>query len=156
VAQILLNGVALAAALLTPAATACAQTAQATIAAEIHPLLAVADAFDRAQLAKDAAALDRMVADDLVFIDSSGKRSGKQAFIAGWTAPGDRFDPVTLVDRQLVALGPDAFLVTAETVLAGVSDGTRFASAFRFTDIFRKVDGRWRAVHIQVTRRATT
>jgi ketosteroid isomerase-like protein len=150
VAQILLNGVALAAALLLPVAA----QAQAATAAEIHPLLAVADAFDRAQLTKDATALDRMVADDLVFIESSGKRSDKQAFIAGWTAPGDHFDPVTLVDRRLVALGPDAFLVSAETVLTGISDGTRFASAFRFTDIFHRVDGRWRAVHIQVTRLA--
>ena len=115
-------------------------------------LLAVADAFDRAQLTKDAAALGEMVADDLVFIEASGKRSGKPAFIAGWTAAGDRFDPVTLVDRRLVPLGREAFLVTAETMLTGVSDGKRFASAFRFTDIFRWIDGRWQAVHIQVTR----
>jgi len=99
-----------------------------------------------------AAALGEMVADDLVFIEASGKRSGKPAFIAGWTAAGDRFDPVTLVDRRLVPLGREAFLVTAETMLTGVSDGKRFASAFRFTDIFRWIDGRWQAVHIQVTR----
>jgi ketosteroid isomerase-like protein len=57
-----------------------------------------------------------------------------------------------LVDRRLVPLGPDAFLISAETTLSGISDGKRFASAFRFTDTFRRVDGRWRAVHIQVTR----
>ncbi|MDP5280325.1 nuclear transport factor 2 family protein [Sphingomonas sp. DG1-23] len=115
-------------------------------------LLAVADAFDRAQLTKDAATLDKMVADDLIFIEASGKRSGKHAFIAGWTAAGDRFDPVTLVDRRIVSLGREAFLVTAETTLTGSSDGKRFASAFRFTDTFRWSHGRWQAVHIQVTR----
>jgi len=151
VAQILLNGAALAAAIIMAATPARAQD-QAAIAAQIHPRLAIADAFDRAQLTKDAAALDRMVADDLVFIESNGKRSGKQAFIAGWTAPGDRFDPITLVDRQLTMLGPDVFLVSAETVLTGTSSGTRFASAFRFTDIFRRIGGHWRVVHIQVTR----
>ena len=119
-------------------------------------LLQIADAFDRAQLTRDAAALDRMVADDLIFIESSGKRLGKAAFIAGWTAPGDSFDPVALVDRRLVSLGADAFMVTAETVLTGTSSGKRFASAFRFTDTFRRTQGRWRAVHIQVTRLASS
>jgi hypothetical protein len=93
-----------------------------------------------------------MVADDLIFIEASGKRSDKRTFIAGWTAPGDRFDPVTLLDRHLVPLGPEAFLVTAQTTLTGASDGQRFASAFRFTDTFRWIHGRWQAVHIQVTR----
>ena len=129
-----------------------APQAQPAAAPAAESLLQVADAFDRAQLAKDAAALESMVADDLVFIDGSGKRLGKQAFIAGWTAPGDTFDPIVLIDRRLVPLGPDAFLVSAETTLSGTSDGKRFAAAFRFTDTFRRVDGHWRAVHIQVTR----
>jgi ketosteroid isomerase-like protein len=119
-------------------------------------LLHIADAFDRAQLTKDAAALERMVADDLLFIDSSGARLDKAAFVAGWTASGDSFDPITLVDRRLVPLGPDAFMVTARTVLTGTSDGKRFTSAFRFTDTFRRNRGRWQAVHIQVTRLAGT
>ncbi|AQR73657.1 hypothetical protein BXU08_08410 [Sphingomonas sp. LM7] len=125
---------------------------QARVLPTAETPLQVADAFDRAQLTSDAAALERMVADDLIFIDGSGKRLDKRGFIAGWTAPGDRFDPAVLLDRRVVALGPDAFLVTAETTLTGSSDGTRFASALRFTDIFRRIDGQWRAVHIQVTR----
>lgn len=135
---------------MTIAAAALLLAPQAQLATE--NLLQVADAFDRAQLTKDPAALERMVADDLIFIDGSCKRLGKRDFIQGWTAPGDSFDPVVLVDRRLVPLGPDAFLVSAETTLSGTSDGKRFASAFRFTDTFRRVDGRWRAVHIQVTR----
>jgi ketosteroid isomerase-like protein len=140
VTHLLMSSMALAAALLAPAQS------------QNRQLLAIADAFDRAQLTKDAATMDRMIADDLVFIDSSGKRSGKQAFIAGWTLPGDRFDPIELIDRRVVPLGRDAFLVSAETTLTGTSGGKRFASAFRYTDIFRRVAGHWRAVHIQVTR----
>jgi len=48
-------------------------------------ILAAADAFDRAQLTKDRAAMERFLLDDLVFIDGSGKRLGKKAFIDGWT-----------------------------------------------------------------------
>ena len=46
---------------------------------DIADLTAFADAFDAAQIAQDRAALDRMVADDLVFIDGSGKRYGASA-----------------------------------------------------------------------------
>ena len=114
-------------------------------------ILALADAFDRAQLAQDATALNEMVADELVFIDGSGKRQGKKEFIAGWTSPGDRFDPVVLLDRKVVPLGGDAAIVNAETTLGGTSGGQRFASRIRFADTFRRVGGKWRAVHIQVT-----
>ncbi|MGY4398735.1 ketosteroid isomerase-like protein [Sphingomonas sp. UYAg733] len=115
-------------------------------------LVAFADAFDQAQLTKDGAALERMVSDDLVFIDGSGKRLGKRDFIEGWTAPGDRFEPIVLVDRTVTELGPDAGVVGAETLLKGSSGGKSFASRFRYSDTFHRVNGEWRAVHIQVTR----
>ena len=111
-----------------------------------------ADQFDRAQLAKDGAALERMVADDLVFVTGEGERLGKADFIAGWTAPGDSFDPIELIDRVIRPLGADAGVVSAETTLSGVSGGARFASKFRFSDTFERTGGLWRAVHIQVTR----
>ena len=115
-------------------------------------LIAAADAFDKAQIDKDRAALERMVMDDLVFIDGSGKRLGKTAFIDGWTAPGDRFDPIVLIDRTVTPLGPDAGIVSAEVNLCGTSGGARFCSRIRFADTFRRIGGQWRAAHIQVTR----
>jgi ketosteroid isomerase-like protein len=115
-------------------------------------LVAFADAFDQAQLHQDRAALEAMVADDLVFIDGSGKRQGKKEFIDGWTAPGDLYDPIVLVDRTVTMLGADAGVVGAETTLTGVSGGDRFASRFRFADTFRRIGGKWQVAHIQVTR----
>jgi hypothetical protein len=115
-------------------------------------LYTVADAFDRAQLTQDRATLERMVDDTLIFIQADGTRADKKAFIDGWTTPGDRYDPVKLSDREIVPLGPDAFLVSAYAELSGTSGGKRFSSRFRFTDTFRRIGGEWRAVHIQVTR----
>ena len=134
--------------------TVASPTAPAVLAETEADLLAIADAFDRAQLTKDRAALERMVDDGLVFIDASGELAGKVAFINGWMSPGDSYDPVKLTDRVLVRLGPDAFMVSAATTLSGTSGGKRFSSSFRFTDTFRRVGGEWRAVHIQVTRTA--
>src|SRR5688572_26967102 len=126
--------------------------AEADPASDVAGLTEFADRFDRAQLDKDGAALEQMVADDLVFITGAGARQGKKEFIDGWTAPGDSFDPVTLVDRVVRPLGPAAGVVSAETTLTGTSGGERFSSRIRFSDTFERIDGQWQAVHIQVTR----
>lgn len=115
-------------------------------------LIAFADRFDAAQIAKDGAALEEMVADDLVFIHSSGRRLGKAEFIAGWTGPDETYEPIAMTDRVVVPLGPDAGIVGGAVVLRGTSGGKPFAAPIRFADTFRRVDGRWRAVHIQVTK----
>lgn len=119
----------------------------------VRELTAFADAFDAAQIAEDGAALQRMIADDLVFIDGDGKRSGKVEFIAGWTGAGDSYDPITLHDRIVMPLGDGAGLASAETVLSGRSEGKPFRVRIRFTDIFRRsANGGWQAAYIHVTR----
>lgn len=117
-----------------------------------NSIIAAADAFDRAQLTKDGAEIGRMVLDDFVFIDGSGKRLGKKEFIDGWTAPGDSYDPITLIDRIVTPLGRDAAVVGAEVNLCGTSDGSPFCSRIRFADTFVWLGGRWRVAHVQVTR----
>lgn len=121
-------------------------------AASVADLTAFADAFDAAQIAKDGAKLDTMVADDLVYIDGSGKRQGKRDFIAGWTGADDSYDPVRLSDRVITPLGSDAGLASAEAILSGRSAGQPFRVRLRYTDIFHRRAGGWQAVHIQVTR----
>lgn len=123
-----------------------------TPTSEIAELRAFADAFDAAQVAQDRAALDRMVADDLVFIDGSGNRYGKAFFIDGWTGADDDYDPVTLKDRIILPLGPDTGLASAETVLSGRSAGKAFRVRIRFTDIFKRHGNGWQATYIHVTR----
>ncbi len=120
--------------------------------ADTASLLAAADAFDRAQLAQDQPAMERMILDDLVFIDGSGKRLGKKELIAGWMTPGDKYDPAEPVDRTVTPLGRDAAVVGAEVNICGTSDGARFCSRIRFADTFVKVGKEWRVAHIQVTR----
>jgi hypothetical protein len=115
-------------------------------------ILAAADAFDHAQLAQDEMAMERMILESLVYIDGSGKRRGKHAFIADWLTPGDKYDPITLIDRTVTPLGDDAAVVSAETNLCGTSDGKPFCSHIRYSDTFVRVGGEWRVAHIQVTR----
>ena len=124
----------------------------ATTPTDTVSLLAAADAFDRAQLAQDRQAMERMILDELVFIDGSGKRLGKKELIEGWMGPNDKYDPAPPTDRVVTPLGRDAAVVNAEVNLCGTSDGARFCSRIRFADTFVRVRGEWKVAHIQVTR----
>lgn len=115
-------------------------------------LLEVGDRFDQAQIGQDRAALEAMVASDLVFVGSDGARQGRAEFIAGWMDPNVRFDPVTITSRYALPLGPESGVVGGEAVLRGTAAGSPFTSRIRFSDTFRLIDGQWRAVHIQATR----
>lgn len=139
---------------LLPAVALSSLLVAAAPATDRRSLIAAADAFDAAQIAKDGTALGRMTLDSLTFIDGSGVRLGKKEFIAGWTTPGDTFDPIVLEDRTVTMLGNDAGVVGAAVNLCGTSGGKRFCSRFRFADTFLRVGERWKAAHIQVTRAA--
>ena len=137
------------------AAAALQLAAGAALAATPVPaaeLQAVADRFDKAQIEQDRAALEEMVTDDLVFVDSDGVRRGRGEFISGWLDPALKFSPVTITDRYVVPLGPDVGVVGGEAVLRGTASGKPFSSRIRFSDTFRRIGGRWLAVHIQSTR----
>ncbi len=136
-----------------PAFLAVAMTASALAAIESNEaeVRAVARAFDAAQIAKDGNALDRFLADDLIFVRGSGMLAGKKEFIAAFTAPGIRFDPITILKRTYVQLGPDAGIVGGETTLTGVEDGVPFSEHIRYADTFHRIDDTWKVVHVQVT-----
>ncbi len=150
--KILVPGLVFALAACTPSGSTGETSETAEAPNGVAGLTQFADQFDSAQIHKDRAALERMIADDLVFVTGDGEREGKQAFIDGWTAPGDQFDPIVLTDRVVRPLGRDAGVVSAETLLSGTSNGRAFSSRIRYSDTFERVDGQWRAVHIQVTR----
>jgi ketosteroid isomerase-like protein len=118
----------------------------------VETLRAIADRFDRAQIAQDRATLEAMTAPDLVFVGSDGRRQDRAAFIAGWMDPRTRYEPIEVTDRYLLPLGPDSFIAGGDVVVRGTSGSQPFAVRIRFSDTFRRTGGRWRAVHIQATR----
>ena len=114
--------------------------------------MAAADAFDRAQIEKNGHALELLVHDDLVFVDSDGTRQNKHRFITDWLDPDVTFSPITVEDRYVVSLGENSAIVGGDVVLRGTASGKPFASRIRFSDTFRREGGCWKAIHIQATR----
>jgi hypothetical protein len=126
----------------------------ATAPPDVSPetLRTVADRFDQAQVTQDRATLEAMTAPELVFVGTNGVRQDRRQFIAGWMDPGTRYAPIEVTDRYFLPLGPDAGLVGGDVVLRGTSESQPFAVRIRFSDSFRRIDGQWRAVHVQATR----
>jgi hypothetical protein len=108
-------------------------------------------AFDRAQLTHDRAALDRVLASDFKYVRGSGKFTGRDDFIAGFTDPEVTFEPFVITNRMFVPLGENAGIVGGEGVIRGRDHGTPFEEHFRYADTFGWRDGRWQVVYVQVT-----
>ncbi len=132
--------------------TIIAGTMFAASPAQLESVIDAADAFDRAQLDQDRAAMEWMVLDDLVFVDGSGRRLGKKELIDGWMGPDDKYDPALPTDRVVTPLGPDAAVVNAAVEICRTSGTARSCRRIRFADTFVRIDGQWRVAHIQVTR----
>ena len=121
-------------------------------AADLPPgLAAAAEAFERAQIAGDAAALDRLLATDYRLTTSDGQVDSREQFIRDWAAPGFDPEPVTvrepveIVWREGAALGG---LVT----LSGKQDGQPFSVTLRYVDIWKLTPQGWRVAYGQATR----
>lgn len=138
--------------LLPAALLSCASEPAAQPDVSAQTLREIADRFDRAQIGKDRTTLEAMTADDLVLVGSDGVRQGKREFVASWIDPALRFEPIEVTDRFFVPLGPDAGIVGGDVVIRGTAGSLGFVSRIRFSDTFHRVNGQWRAVHIQATR----
>jgi hypothetical protein len=110
-----------------------------------------AAAFDHAQQVGDRGTLDRMLADELIFIRMTGVMAGKKEFIETFTTTGVTLEPFEITNRTFVPLGAEAAIVGGEARVRGTRDGQPFAQHFRYADTFLRVKGEWRVVHVQVT-----
>lgn len=77
---------------------AAAWLAACTAPQDASSLMQAAEAYETAQIAGDAAALERLIADDYVLVGSDGARQSKAELIAFWTAEGFDPAPVTVTE----------------------------------------------------------
>jgi ketosteroid isomerase-like protein len=119
--------------------------------ATVRLLTAQADAWDKAIVAKDAAAVAANVAPDFAQIESGGAVIGRDEFIKDLLDPTLRIDPYKVEDFG-VRVYRDTALLTGRIRMTGASEGKPFVSHFRYIDVYVKRDGAWKVVSIQITR----
>jgi len=107
--------------------------------------------FDKAQITRDKAVLERILGDELLLIAGSGKVETKEDFIRDFTAPGFKLEPFTILEVVHKVRGNVAIL-GGVVIFKGTDDGKPFSQRIRFSDFWEKRNGKWQVVYIQVTR----
>ena len=116
----------------------------ADLAARVH-------AYDEAQIKGDKVALEDLLADDYVLVNSRGQRQSKADLIRDYTKPGFRLEPFT-IDEPVELAWSDGAVMGGVATLRGVDDGQAFEVRLRFSDIWAKRQGRWRVIYTHASR----
>ena len=109
------------------------------------PLLAAESALRRAQLAGDAAALERLVDEALVFTGPDGLLYGKADDLAAHREGWVRISRLEPSEERVQRLGAVA-VVSVRMEMAGTFRGAPFAGPFRYTRVWREHADGWRVV----------
>lgn len=114
---------------------------------EIHKLL---DEYDQALLNKDLAALDRIWADDLVFINPRGELLTKQDRMNNIKTGATAFKSIEMSDEQIRMYGQTA-IATSRTDLEAQYSGQESSGAYNVTIVCARPKGTWQIVAVQMT-----
>ena len=99
----------------------------------------------QAQIGADAAALDRIYANDFIGIGPSGTVRTKAHVIADFTSGDLKFQSITTDDVQVRVYGNTA-VETGRSTMIGQDKGKAVPRDNRFTRVWIKQQGRWRLV----------
>jgi ketosteroid isomerase-like protein len=108
-------------------------------------ILALETAWNHALEAKDAKALDMLLANTLVSVDIDGSISSKSEFLAGIQTPD--YQPSQAVTEQSnVQVHGDAAVVVGVFRVKGTEKGRTYVRRERFVDTWIKTNGTWQCV----------
>ena len=112
--------------------------------ADEQALLQIERDWMAAWLKQDAAVLDGILADGFVE-NYQGKATAKKQYIADMKAGIYKLESAEVVDMRAVVFGDQA-VVNGISVTKGTTRGKDDSGKKRWTDVYAKQDGRWRAV----------
>lgn len=127
------------------------QPASEDRAAVVAQLTRQADAWDKAIVRKDRAAIEDNMAEDFRQIDGAGNVETKASFVDGVMEAALTIDPYTVEDFEVRLLG-DVALLSGRTRMTGRYEGKPFNTYYRYIDIYARRDGRWRIISVQISK----
>ena len=99
----------------------------------------------QAQIGADAAALDRIYADDFIGVGPSGTVRSKKQVILDFTSGTLKFQSIT-TDEVQVRVYENTAVETGLSTMDGQDNGKAVPRNTRFTRVWVKQQGRWRLV----------
>lgn len=124
----------------------------ALLGADDTDIVAAEDQLRDAQLRGDAAALDALIAEELLFAGPDGRLATKAEDLQAHASRLVRFIAHEPVELRIRRIGPD---VAAASLLAALEvevAGARHAGTFRYLRVWAREGGRWKVVAGQVSR----
>ena len=102
---------------------------------------------------EDAAVLDRLWSNDLIFTFPDGKMSNKAQRLAGQkpAAPSSQSESETTNDEVRVYLYGNTAVVTVLSTWKGKTNNQEYSSQFQATHVWVKQEGRWQLVAAHVS-----
>jgi ketosteroid isomerase-like protein len=109
--------------------------------------------LSEALVREDAAVLDRLWSNDLVFTFPNGKVSNKAQRLAGQkpAAPSSQSESGTTNDEVKVYLYGNTAVVTVLSTWSGKANNQAYSSQFQATHVWAKQQGRWQLVAAHVS-----
>jgi ketosteroid isomerase-like protein len=107
--------------------------------------------WDTAIVHKDIARLEQILGDDFVYIDSAGAVNPRAALIQGIKDSEATIEPFETAEVMVRIYG-DTAILTGRFLQKATYKGQSFSGQFRYTDVYVKRDGIWRAVSAHASR----
>jgi hypothetical protein len=106
----------------------------------------LSECWFRAWLGRDSPTVERLIADDYVYIGPSGLMLDRQAVLAVIRSPNYRLDHGTRTEVVVRAVGSDAAVVRHRYQGSGSFEGASFTDDHRCIMVWEKRAGEWRLV----------
>ncbi|WP_428031064.1 nuclear transport factor 2 family protein [Ancylobacter sp.] len=104
-----------------------------------------------AALAGDVAALEALLADDLVFVNQLGHVLGKEDDLDLHRTGAFRLETLTFSGYRLRSMGPGLIFAVLRADATGEAGGAPFEATLRFTRLWRRDETGWRVASAQCT-----
>jgi len=132
-------------------ATACAADAnRASDNAIVEKIRALEEERNQAIIHGDAAALDRMTADDYTFITLRGELRTKAQIVKDFSSGAAKYQSREISDLKIRVYN-NSVVVTGRATQKGMENGKDYSGDYWFTRVYVNQHGRWLSVALQTT-----
>jgi hypothetical protein len=109
-------------------------------------LASLNDRWSRAWLERDSATVERMMADDYVYVAPNGTVLDHRAIMGIIGSPSYRLDRTVRTEVIVRPIGADAAIIRHRSQSAGAYEGVAFEEDHRGVMVWARMDGEWRIV----------
>jgi ketosteroid isomerase-like protein len=110
----------------------------------------------RAMVDADEDVLEALLADELVYVHTNGKRETKRQFIEAICAGRRRYEQIEVQSQEIVPMGDAVCLVSGKALLEMAANNGAIVFSIAYTAVQqREASGQWRLMAWQATRCAT-